>query len=234
MLNGVEVDTFTQSFLDLASDPESREEIHQCLRGFFHDARNRLSLLKIGLYVARRSGSEMQANLWSELDLSYQSLEDFVDRVQTLCRPPDIEPYAANLGVWLGERRTLWTQWFEAQGRRLDWHAPLTNAGGWFDPVSLIQGLDVLLFCRAKVGAPGQSASITWSTDPTAFHLEFVEESAALSLPFEGRESRSLSMALPLLARMMSAHQGTLSIENENGLRIRLDWPIRTVPESLA
>ncbi len=227
MLHGVVVDSLTKSFLDLALNPVPCGDLHESLRGFFHDARNRLNLIRIGLYLAKRAGTEDQNDLWSELNHNYRGLEVLYDRVQTLIRPGTFEPAAADLGAWLEDRRPTWTSWFEERGRSLLWCPPSQEALGWFDPNRFLHGLDALLSWRSSVAGPGQPSRLSWSASKTEFEVEWFEENAPLSEPLEGKDGRPISMAIPLLARLMASHSGTVSVENYGGFIVRLAWPIR-------
>ncbi len=102
MLDGVVVDDLTGHFLAVATDGDRSRDLSQALRVFFHDARNTLNSLKIGLYVARR-GAAGTASTWDELDQSYRGLEQLVDRLQTICRPVELAAITGDLGPWLEE-----------------------------------------------------------------------------------------------------------------------------------
>ncbi len=163
MLNGVMVDDLTGHFLRVATDDDGSRELAQTLRGFFHDARNRLNSLKIGLYLARRAAAPPQRKVWEELDQSYRGLEQLVDRIQTLCRPMELSPVTDDVRPWLEERRALWSSQLGAAGRTLHWAPPPSPAVGRFDPMRLIQGLDALVGWRASGEGRGEAARIAWA-----------------------------------------------------------------------
>jgi hypothetical protein len=225
MLNGVVVDDLTGHFLRIATDSEGSRDLAQTLRGFFHDARNRLNSLKIGLYLARRAACPPQRRVWEELDHSYRGLEQLVDRLQTLCRPMDLSPVTADVRTWLEERRDLWCSQLGAVGRALEWGPSPTPAVGRFDPMWLIKGLDALVAWRATKEGCDKSARITWGADSTQLHIEWSEEGPSVDGPLEGRDGRSVSMVLPILARIMTAHGGSLAVSQRGGLVVRLAWP---------
>ena len=99
MLDGVVVDDVTGHFLRIATDRGRGLELSQTLRVFFHDARNRLNALKIGLYLARRGAAPSQGAVWEELDQSYRGLEQLIDRMQTICRPAELARSRATSGT---------------------------------------------------------------------------------------------------------------------------------------
>ena len=90
----------------------------------------------------------------------------------------------------------------------------------------LIQGLDALVAWRAGEGGLDRPVRLGWGTDGSHFHLEWSEPGSAIDGPLEGREGRSVSMALPLLARVVAAHDGSFVVSRRGGLVIRLAWPL--------
>ena len=224
MFDGVVVDDLTGHFLRVATDEGRGTELAQTLRVFFHDARNKLNSLKIGLYLARR-GAAATGPIWEELDQSYRGLEQLVDRLQTICRPTELSPTSGDLGNWLEDRRPCWAAKLGAAGRRLDCAPPTLPARGSFDPMRLIQGLDALVSWRADEGARGEPVFLSWGRAGDRFHVEWSEAGPRPDEPLEGRVGRSVSMALPLLAHIMTAHGGSLSVTRRGGLVVRIEWP---------
>jgi hypothetical protein len=226
MLDGVAVDELTDHFLRVATDSGGSDELSRTLRDFFHDASNRLNSLKIGLHVARRAAEPGQAHVWDELDLSYRGLEVLIERLQTICRPLGLAPVCGDLGHWLDERRALWTCRFAERGGRIEWAPPRVPAIGWFDPMRIVQGLDALVTWRAGDRERGEPARLSWGADGSHFHLEWSEQGPRVDEPLESREGRSVSMTLPLLARIITAHAGSMTVSKRGGLVIRLAWPL--------
>jgi hypothetical protein len=224
MLDGVVVDDLTRHFLQVAADDGRSSDLSQTLRVFFHDARNRLNSLKIGLYLARRAAS-MTGAIWDELDQSYRGLEQLVDRLQMICRRGELATISGDVGHWLEERRPIWASKLGTAGRRLDWAPPAMPAIGHFDPMRLIQGLDALVAWRAGEGGHDGPVLLTWRRKDDHFHVEWSEEGLRPEQPLEGRDGRSVSMALPLLAHIMTAHGGSLSVSGRGGLVVRMTWP---------
>lgn len=224
MLDGVLVDDLTGHFLEVAGDGGRSRELSQTLRVFFHDVRNKLNSLKIGLYLARRKAST-PGPIWDELDQSYRGLEQLIDRLQTICRPLELTTVSGDLGLWLEERRVFWSSRLVSSGRRLDWSPPAAPAVGRFDPMRLILGLDALVAWRAGEGTGDEAARLTWGIDHGRFQVEWSEEGPRPPEPLEGRDSRSVSMTLPLLAHIMAAHGGSIAVSRRGGLVIRLTWP---------
>jgi hypothetical protein len=229
MLNGVDVDDLTGHFLKIATDRGSGGDHTEILWTFFHDARNRLNSLKIGLHLARRGGTPESGMIWDELDRSYRGLEQLIDRLQTICRPLELVPVMGDLGHWLEERRAYWTSRLGKAGRGLDWAPPVSPAVGWFDPTRLIHGLDALVAWRADEGRATLPARLSWWSDPAGLHVEWSEPGARPSEPIEGGDGHPNSMVLPLLAHILSAHGGSVAIEDRGGLVVRLAWPAERI-----
>jgi hypothetical protein len=225
MLQGVMVDDLTHGFLKVATDPVGGHALAQNLRVFLHDVRNRLNSLKIGMYLARRSVNDVQAGLWSELDQTYRGLEQMVDRIQAVCRTPEISPISSDLGPWFEERRPVWMLWLDSGGRRLELAPPSEPATGSFDPWRLIQALDALISWRANDERLGDRARLAWNCDETHFCIEWAERSFHFNKALEGGDGRSVSLALPFLAHVMKAHGGVISVSASDGLVIRITWP---------
>ena len=103
---------------------------------------------------------------------------------------------------------------------------PPAPAMGWFDPMRVIQGLDALVAWRASEGGRDEPTRLGWGADASHFQVEWSEDGTGVAEPLEGRDGRSVTMALPLLARIMSAHGGSLAVSKRPGLVVRLAWPI--------
>jgi hypothetical protein len=216
------------SLLRVAADPESLDSLHGLLGGFCHKCRNALNGLKLSLYLAKRlSHPEALAQL-KELESHYDSLERLFDRLQLICRPMAITPITLPLGLLIEERRGTWDEWMARRGRRLLVSSPGEAVIGEFDPNRLTQGLDALVAWRAGDGAPGEPARLRWRLQNQQFQLDWVERSAqGLDLDSApGGLDLSESLALPLLARVISAHGGHLDLTVRDGLRIGLRWPV--------
>ncbi len=225
MLNGVVVDPLTDEFLGVATDLDLGRSIHDTLRHYLHDARNRMSFLKMSLYLAKKDSAGVGEGVWTELNQSYCGLETLVDRVESICRPSTFSPVTGRLGSWLKERRATWTGWLESRGRSLEWDPPETEDSGRFDPKRLIEGLDALIRWRSNAGRDGERARLSWGVDGDHLFLVWSEPAARCDEPIEGRESRALSLAFPLLARVMADHRGSLDVSSAEGLTVGLTWP---------
>jgi hypothetical protein len=229
MLNGVVVDDLTGHLLEIATDRRRMGDLTDTLTTFFHDARNHLNSLKIGLHFARRGATDGPRMIWDALDQSYRGLELLVDRLQQICRPLELVPISGDLGHWLEERRACWTSNLEKASRGLDWAPPASPAIGWFDPMRLIEGLDALVAWRSVEVGQSPTARLAWWSDDGVLHIEWSEPDNCPSEPLEGGDGRTNSMVIALLAHILSAHAGTVAVEGRSGLVIRLAWPAQRI-----
>ena len=129
------------------------------------------------------------------------------------------------LAMLIDERRPVWGEWLAARGKRLELEGPPVPAVGDFDPTRLSQGLDALAAWRSKAGEPGTAVLLRWRAECDQLQLEWDESSGAGAWP-KSREAAPASLALPMLARVMADHHGSLALHHGDGLRLRLTWPM--------
>ena len=76
-------------------------------------------------------------------------------------------------------------------------------------------------------------AGLAWGGDAREFSVEWAEDWSPPDEPFEGSDGRSVSLALPLLAHIVTAHGGSIDVTSRGGLVVRLTWPrVREVAAS--
>jgi hypothetical protein len=215
----------TTALFRIASDPTLVTALHQILGTFCHQGRNVLNSLKLNLYLAQRCRPDCERNRWEDLEACYGALEQLFDRLQAICRPMPLTPVRASLGLLMEEGRSGWAEAMSAHDRPFELVAPSKPAIGDFDPVRMRDGLDVFINWRARAGEPGQPASLSWSADRRAFHLDWDEPgSSGPSTVAEHGDSPD-PFALPLLARVISSHGGSLDLNRRHGLHMSVRWP---------
>jgi hypothetical protein len=222
------VDGLAGSLVDIAADPARSGLLYQFLGRYCHEFRNRLHSMKFCLYLANRSASDPKDEAWTELERRYLQVEQFVEQLQTTCRPMRLSPIRLSLGSILAERRPAWTQWLGQRGRTLELVFPKTAAYGCFDLSRLTHGLDALAAWRALAGGAGTLVQIEWGTEYDQLWLNWDEPGdtslEAASLPTD----RPISLALPMMARVLAAHGGSLTVALDNHLRFSMRWPCET------
>jgi hypothetical protein len=221
------VDGLAGSLLVIAADPTRVGSLHHILGGYCHQFRNRLHSLKFCMYLANRSESARAPHKepWTELESKYLELEQFVEHLQTICRPMRLSPIRFSLGAVLEERREVWSQWLDVRKRTLEIIAPESAVIGCFDPSRLTHALDALVAWRAEVGQAGTPVRVEWGSENDQLLLNW-DEPGELSLESVSFSSdRPISLALPMMARVAAAHGGSLMIVLQNHLRFSLRWP---------
>ena len=220
------------SLLRVAGDPAQVVRLHELLGGFCHQCRNSLNSLKMGLYLAKRSEGGAPQAIWAQLEAHYQAAERIIDRMQQICRPMPLSLVRLPLTLFLEERRELWTRVLEEQGRSLEVRVAgdpnqQTDVVGHYDPSRLGTGLDAFVAWRAWAGGPGDPLRLTWGVPDGQFQLQWQEPSRGSHRPSASQSTAADPLALPMLARVISEHCGSVNVRNdEDGIHLDLRWPL--------
>jgi len=126
----------------------------------------------------------------------------------------------------IDEHRSSWSQSLESRDRRLELVPPPEPVIGDYDPFRLGQGLDVFVAWRAAVGSPGQPLRLRWWAETGRFVVEWSDPFSLISRPVVGQGFLSDWLALPFLARIVTAHGGSIDVDVETGLLVKLRWPL--------
>jgi signal transduction histidine kinase len=212
------------ALLEIAADPVGVASLHGVLRPFSHEFRNRLNSLNLARYLATAGQSSTSPEVWRQVDGAYRALVELIDHIQLICRPVRLTPIRCSLDDLIQERSVAWTRWLGDQGRRLELLAPIEPAAGCFDPARLIQGLDALAAWRAAAGTPGSPVHLSWQGQDSQLILDWFEPGQASHAAPPG-DDQPISLALPVVARVVTAHGGTLKIGSRRGARFTLRWP---------
>lgn len=210
----------------VVSDPANSESLYQILGTYCHQCRNVLHTMKLSLFLAQRSSPPAEVDTWKKLETEYLAVEHFFDRLQLVCRPMAVNPVRMPFSLLVEDRLGDWTTWLARRGQSLDVTAPDEPAIGDYDPARMAQGLDAFVAWRGEAGRAGESARLRWGVDAGHFQLEWTEPN-----PRDGSLSRRPHdqperLALPLLARVVTAHAGTLDFDVQDVLQLRLRWPL--------
>lgn len=221
------LDELTRALLPIAADAEAIARLYGVLGEFCHVLRNRLNCLKLGLYLAQRPEASPVA--LDETARHYREIEQFVERLQAICRPMRLTRVAVPLGQVLAERQSAWAEWLGARGRVLDSLPPRDEVPALLDPGLLAYALDGLVAWRAEVGRPGSPVQVAWRQ--VAGEVRLTWEEPAPDDP-EPRTDRAPSLALPLMARVAAAHGGRLDLPEGDGFRLELTLPVPFDPQA--
>jgi hypothetical protein len=212
--------------LRIVADSSKVEDLYRVLGEYCHLIRNRLNSLKLSMYLMRRTSPDPGAGHWPELEGRYRELEQFVERLQTICRPLRLATIPAALGLLIQERFPAWARWFEPKRITLELNPPREAAIGTFDPIRLAQGLDAFVSWRSRAASAGSIVQLSWWTTPGELALDWVEVAADPDRAGSPDEEPDSGLALPLLARVLSSHGGRLETDREGSARFRMWWPI--------
>lgn len=226
MLESTPANELTTSLFRIATDPVQTESLHKLLGAFCHQCRNVLNSMKLSLYLAKREHPPASPNFWSEFEPGYLAVEQFYDRLQAICRPMALTPIKASLELLIDDRRNAWVSAMGERQRSLAIVAPPEPAIGQFDPVRLGEGLDVFIHWRARVGPSNTPAELSWSCADGRFLLEWIEQGGGPTISSESQDGGPAVLSLPFLARVISAHGGTLDLNFTQGLHLRIQWPV--------
>jgi len=226
MVGGSTRAVLATSLAKVVADSGNSESLYRILGSYCHQSRNVLNTMKLSLFLAQRGSPPMEDGTWKRLESDYLALEHFFDRLQLVCRPMTVSPVRMPLSLLIEDRAGDWTRWLSVRGMSLEVIAPDEPAIGDYDPARITQGLDAFVAWRVDAGRAGGSASLRWGADGRDFQLEWTEQEALDEDPSGGRPDLPERLALPLLARVVTAHAGTLDLVVQGIFRLRLRWPL--------
>jgi hypothetical protein len=232
---GLAEDELSSSILRLVDDPERVECLRKMLSSFNHQCRNSLNGIKMSLYLFKREAGGPMPQCWLELERTYQELERLFDRLQVIYRPLSLTLVRSPFGQLVSERLHTWGSCIHVRGRALDVDPPGDDGPTDFDPMYLGLALDAFVAWRGEAGNANFQTRLSWKVEDDSLEVNWKETPpAGACLAGEthraGRHgSRPLgqidSLALPLLARIVSAHKGFLETGSDPEFTMRLQFP---------
>jgi hypothetical protein len=223
------------SLFRIVQDERQTELLREGLSAFSHRCRNLLSGMKMSLHFVRRGTDKPLPARWTEVEQTYVTIEQLFDRLQSIYRPMKLTLIRARFASLIEDRRQVWSQWLGIGGATLKVSPPMEDTFCEFDPMHLSMGLDALACWRGSALSEGDTALLSWRIDDD--HLEVTwresrnrcDQEAASKLqahPGPSGGSTIHSLAMPLLARVMSAHHGSMEWNREPDFEVRLRWPL--------
>ena len=216
--------------------PSAIECLRKMLSSFNHQCRNSLNGIKMSLYLFKREAGGPMPRRWLELERTYQELERLFDRLQVHLSASVVD--AGPIAVWPACRANAcpsWASCFDARGRTFDIAPPGDDGPSDFDPMYLGLALDAFIAWRGDAGHANFETRLSWKIEDGSLEVTWTEApSARVCLAAESHRggvngSRPLgqidSLALPLLARIVSAHRGLLETSSEPEFTMRLQFP---------
>jgi hypothetical protein len=217
-----------------ADDSERFERLRQILSTFNHRCRNSLNGIKMSLYLFRRSVDGPMPSGWNELERTYREIEKSFDRLQVIYRPLTMSFVRSPLGQLIAERLPSWRSWFSAHGNSLEIERPDRDTPGDFDPIHLGLGLDAFVAWRAETGSPGSQPRLGWRVSAGSFHVTWTETPRTRELRDDCQRGSSTesanfirgdSLAIPLFARVVAVHGGSLERTGSHAVTLTIRWP---------
>jgi hypothetical protein len=223
----------------LVADPRQTAALYELFGGFCHEYRNLLNGLRMGLYLARRRAEAGGDEVWNDVERRYAIAERTINRFQQLCRPYSICPVQLALGDLVNDRQPTWSARLSERGRALVLNPPQVDSPGAFDPSRLGPALDDLVMWRAAAGDLRTDLRLQWGLDGDNFHVVWDEPPATAGrddmedetqadkvLAGHDPEADTLAaLSLPLLARVVGSHGGTVATSGHDAWRLTLRWP---------
>ena len=219
-------DDLTPVLCRIVSDPAQIESLHDIVGDFCHQSRNLLNSLKLSIYLARRNSSPEMAAFWNEVEPRYFAAERIFDRLQGICRTMALSIVRLPLNLLIEERCANWAQTLAVRDRHLELAPPCAPTIGDYDPTRLGQGFDDFVAWRAEAGEPGEPLLLRWRAEDGRFQLHWIDASNGGDRNEVGVRDHSDALTLSFLARIMSAHGGSLSLQQGKGLHVWLHWPL--------
>ena len=234
--DGTAEEAITASLLRLVKSERQIELLRQDLSGFSHRCRNLLNGMKMDLYFVRRKSVRPLPAWWDEVERHYQGIEGLFDQLQAVYRPVSLTLVSAPFGSLVQDRQQVWSDWLASRGGTLETIPPQRETAGEFDPMYLSMALDSLIRLRASVAPTEQNVQLSWRTCKLGFQVTWRETAPVARSPGRALAATEDSqgpfnaapprLAIPLLARVMTAHQGTMEWGREPGFHVVLRWPL--------
>jgi len=225
----------SSAILPWVEQPERIGDLRQFLSGFTHRCRNSLHGIKMSLYLCRRGIEGPVPDAWARLERAYRETERLFDRLQEIYRPMCATVVRSSLGQLLAERLPVWRFWFTERGLTLEADPPAEESLGDYDPMHLGSGLDAFIAWRLEEGISCGNVRLAWRVNQGFFEIEWNEVDRQVPAAVESRgiprsdrsgEFRSGdSLALPLLARIASAHGGRVIFRWDPAFHLTVRWP---------
>jgi hypothetical protein len=226
----------TCALLRFVQDEGHTQQLREGLSAYSHRCRNLLSGMKMSLHFVRRGSSQPLPRRWVEVEQTYGSIEQLFDRLQAIYRPMKLTSIRAPFSSLVEDRQRSWRETLGVGGGNLEILPPKQENVGEFDPMHLSMGFDAFMSWRGSVLSPDRTGLLSWRTIDDQFEVTWreVENSTSRSDAFEepshSRETSGSSLihslAIPLLARVMTAHGGVMNWSRESFFIVELRWPL--------
>ena len=224
------------SLMGIVQDNRKIDQLRDELSGFSHRCRNLLNGMKMSLYLVRRGADRPLPAWWVDVEHSYGGIEKLLDRLQLIYRPMTLTLVRAPFGSLVQDHELHWREYFRACGQPLEIAPPDQESSCAFDPMLLSGSFDAFLRWRASMVHPGQRACLSWHTTDTQLEVSWSETAIKATATRTQRHAHTsisdLSLALPLLARVITAHHGTIQLSPSAEFKVLFTCPLEQ-PETV-
>lgn len=212
------------------------EQLRLEIGSLSHRCRNVLGGMKMSLYLMKREAADSLPPWWDQIERNYQGIERLFDDLQAIYRPMPLTSVRAPFRSLVRSREACWREWFSSGQGNLDISPPAQESSCEFDPMSLRMGCDTFLRWRADMLRPGQTGRLSWRTAGGRLHACWQEVRSGRSTP-EPRQRDHVTginsapagcqmLALPLFARVIKAHHGTIQWDRAPDFQVMFGWPL--------
>ena len=214
------LDTMAITLSRIAVDPSLSARLHSLIGTYCHQVRNHLNSLKLSLYFAKRGDTGSEDSPWTGLNASYNEMERWLDRVQLICRPLQIEPFRVPFRLFIEERRERWKQMAEARGGELEIEEGNEDLGVPIDISRLGQALDDVAAWRFQNATSSTFFHLEWKKDGDFLLFSWNESyrnstlETTHSLAQRSFEISRDGLTIPVLARVVALHGGRTSCDS--------------------
>jgi hypothetical protein len=221
------VDGLSNAMLSIVSEEDQIALLHHHLDRYCHRFRNRLNSLKLCLFMGKKSlgESEFDKGQWQELETLYQVLENLMEQFQQYCRPSEVHPMEVSLRSFVQELRGTWSHRLSNREIQVEFHSTDCRSKCQLDLARMTLGLDALANWRGSVLPPGSTIVLNCWEDQGSFWLSWEESEPLPSARDDSDDEVAANIALPVLARILHAHGGTLEVTHQEPFRLLLRWP---------
>ena len=211
--------------LRIARDLELRGELGSPLGAFCHQFRNRLNSLKLGIYLAKRQAAGELAQSWETLERDYLAIEDRLDRIQLVCRVAHAIPVGIGLDLLFEDRSPSWTEALQRGGAHLTLTPPTSGCPTRVDIERIGSALDDLVLWRSAARSGHREVRVEWDHTADRTTIRWSESLLASEPVAADRAEPWRTWTLPILARLMADHRGTLTVSEGPTWELTLQWP---------
>lgn len=225
------------SLMRVIDDIEKIDWLRQILSGISNRCRASLNGMKLGLYLCKRESPGGLPAVWHDLERTYELIERTIEQLQLIYQPMNLTLVESKLGTMIAEHETSWRSRIAAHGKDLVIDYPSSERLGQFDPMYLGQGLDTLVTWRAEASPVNTRVRLGWQCRDAHFLLDWIEEEPGFRAEYDKTGSpvrtgpraplrrQTDSLTLPLLARIIHAHDGKLCTAPDSNPLLRIIWP---------